>query len=97
MMHICLCREFHDSNPKIPFIHPIVNHSLLAEMIYLQIGLIEKEHSLQQPNVTSVSHSFPPMHSELRRIIHEYSGHFGIETVSHGQEPRRNVVAIAKR
>lgn len=72
-------------------------HSLMVKRIYLQISLVKKGHLLQQPNVTSVSHSFPPMNSEQRRIIHEYSEHFGIETVSHGQEPRRNVVATAKR
>ncbi|VDK83596.1 unnamed protein product [Litomosoides sigmodontis] len=60
--------------------------------------LIKLVHDLDsRPNVTSVSHSFPPMNSEQRRIIHEYSEHFGIETVSHGKEPRRNVVATAKR
>ncbi|CAG9531687.1 unnamed protein product [Cercopithifilaria johnstoni] len=68
------------------------------DILDIEDTLIELLHDLDaQPNVTSVAHSFLPMHSELRRIIHEYSGHFGIETVSYGQEPQRNVVAIAKR
>ncbi|VDO34646.1 unnamed protein product, partial [Onchocerca flexuosa] len=68
------------------------------EISDIEDTLIELVHDLNaQPNITSVSHSFPPMHSEMRRIIHEYSGYFGIETISHGQEPRRNVVATAKR
>ncbi|VIO91833.1 Uncharacterized protein BM_BM2238 [Brugia malayi] len=68
------------------------------DILDVEDTLIELLHDLNaQPNVTSVSHSFPPMHSELRRIIHEYSEHFGIETVSYGQEPQRNVVATAKR
>uniref|UniRef100_A0A158Q728 R3H domain-containing protein n=1 Tax=Elaeophora elaphi TaxID=1147741 RepID=A0A158Q728_9BILA len=68
------------------------------EILHIEHTLIELVHNLDvQPNVTSVNHSFPPMSSELRRIIHEYSGYFGIETISHGQEPRRNVVATAKR
>uniref|UniRef100_A0A1I8EH94 R3H domain-containing protein n=1 Tax=Wuchereria bancrofti TaxID=6293 RepID=A0A1I8EH94_WUCBA len=68
------------------------------DILDVEDTLIELLHDLDaQPNVTSVSYSFPPMHSELRRIIHEYSGHFGIETVSYGQEPQRNVVATARR
>uniref|UniRef100_A0A8R1Y3S1 R3H domain-containing protein n=1 Tax=Onchocerca volvulus TaxID=6282 RepID=A0A8R1Y3S1_ONCVO len=68
------------------------------EILDIEDTLVELVHDLDaQPNMASVSHSFPPMHSELRRIIHEYSGYFGIETISHGQEPRRNVVATAKR
>ncbi|EJD74673.1 hypothetical protein LOAG_18037 [Loa loa] len=68
------------------------------EILDIEDTLLELVHGLNaQPNVTSVSHSFPPLHSELRRIIHEYSRYFGIETISHGQEPQRNVVATAKR
>uniref|UniRef100_A0A915PH42 R3H domain-containing protein n=1 Tax=Setaria digitata TaxID=48799 RepID=A0A915PH42_9BILA len=69
-----------------------------GEILRIESRLIELVHDLDaHPNKTSINHSFPPMHSEIRRIVHEYSTHFGIETVSYGEEPRRNVIATAKR
>ncbi|VDD86277.1 unnamed protein product [Enterobius vermicularis] len=55
------------------------------------IGLV---HELEN---TCETHSFPPMNSELRRVIHEYASYFKIETRSYDSEPMRNVVATAKR
>lgn len=35
------------------------------------------------------------MKSEKRQFIHEYSEHFGVESVAYDAEPNRNVVATA--
>jgi len=43
------------------------------------------------------SHVFAPMNRNHRRIIHEYAPYLEIDTVSYDQEPKRNVVATAKR
>ncbi|CAH1395411.1 unnamed protein product [Nezara viridula] len=43
----------------------------------------------------SRSYSFPSMKSEKRQFIHEYSEHFGVESVAYDAEPNRNVVATA--
>jgi hypothetical protein len=82
------------------------------EVLEIESALIELVHAVQlvcpspslhstssaQPGVTSSrSHSFRPMVSELRRIVHEYATHFHLDTVSYDAPPQRNVVVIAKR
>ncbi|KAM9712729.1 transcriptional repressor NF-X1 [Menidia menidia] len=43
------------------------------------------------------SHCFPPMNREHRKIIHELSEVYGVESVSYDSEPKRNVVLTAHR
>ncbi|VDN52495.1 unnamed protein product [Dracunculus medinensis] len=78
----------------------LIRQLTLAHKHVLQIenALISlvNEVDLEQSS-TVRTHTFHPMVSELRRIIHEYAKYFRIKTVSHDAEPQRNVVAIAKR
>lgn len=43
------------------------------------------------------SHSFPVMNREKRRVVHEMSAMFGVESIAYDAEPNRNVVATADR
>ncbi|CAJ0568288.1 unnamed protein product, partial [Mesorhabditis spiculigera] len=43
------------------------------------------------------SHNFPPMHAHRRRIIHEYARLYKICTESVDREPKRSVIATARR
>ncbi|VDN23009.1 unnamed protein product [Gongylonema pulchrum] len=72
-----------------------VNQKLIAEIECVFVELVQTLDA--QPNMSSVSYSFRPMHSEQRRVVHEYASYFGIETKSYDQEPQRNVAATAKR
>lgn len=37
------------------------------------------------------------MKFEKRKLVHEYSEHFGCESVAYDAEPNRNVLAIASK
>uniref|UniRef100_A0A915AKK1 NF-X1-type domain-containing protein n=1 Tax=Parascaris univalens TaxID=6257 RepID=A0A915AKK1_PARUN len=67
------------------------------QVLEIENALIELVHSAElQQNGTTRTHTFRPMTSENRRIIHEYASYFHIETISYDAEPQRNVVATAK-
>ncbi|VDN03530.1 unnamed protein product, partial [Thelazia callipaeda] len=72
-----------------------LNCKEVLEIEHVLIKLINDLNA--QQNAVSVSHAFRPMNSELRRVVHEYCRYFKIETLSQGQDPRRNVIATAKR
>ncbi|XP_072031586.1 transcriptional repressor NF-X1-like isoform X2 [Amphiura filiformis] len=50
-----------------------------------------------QSKYTSRSHAFSPMNRDQRRVIHELSDFYGLESQSYDQEPQRNVVVTARR
>lgn len=43
----------------------------------------------------SRSHSFAPMNREKRQFVHEYCEHFGCQSQSYDDEPKKNIVATA--
>ncbi|KAL1006888.1 hypothetical protein UPYG_G00078520 [Umbra pygmaea] len=43
------------------------------------------------------SHCFPPMNREHRKIVHELSEAYNVESVSYDSEPKRNVVITAMK
>nr|XP_053635030.1 transcriptional repressor NF-X1-like [Cherax quadricarinatus] len=45
----------------------------------------------------SCIHSFAPMNREKRQFVHEYCEHFGCQSQSYDEEPKKNVVATAVR
>ncbi|XP_025197835.1 protein shuttle craft-like isoform X2 [Melanaphis sacchari] len=49
----------------------------------------------KQSKQNSRSHSFEVMKYEKRKLIHEYSEHFGCESIAYDAEPNRNVVVTA--
>jgi len=57
-------------------------------------GLI---HQLEKSSVAQLSHSFPPMNSNQRKLIHEIAEHYNCKTVSYDPEPKRNTVVTATR
>lgn len=57
-------------------------------------GLI---HKINKSSLVQISHSFPPMNSTQRKLIHELAGHYNCKTVSYDQEPIRNTVVTASR
>ncbi|KAG7176998.1 protein shuttle craft-like [Homarus americanus] len=45
----------------------------------------------------SCIHSFAPMNREKRQFVHEYCEHFGCQSQSYDEEPKKNIVATAVR
>ncbi|XP_026813694.1 protein shuttle craft-like isoform X1 [Rhopalosiphum maidis] len=62
---------------------------------YVHEKLAELVTNAKQSKQNSRSHSFEVMKYEKRKLIHEYSEHFGCESVAYDAEPNRNVVATA--
>lgn len=48
-----------------------------------------------QSKQKSRSHSFAPMNREKRQFVHEYCEHFGCQSQSYDDEPKKNIVATA--
>jgi len=67
----------------------------LAEEVHQQ--LTDLVQLAQQSKQKSRSVAFAPMNRERRQFIHEYCEHFGCESESYDDEPKRNVVATAFR
>ncbi|XP_062235425.1 transcriptional repressor NF-X1 [Platichthys flesus] len=57
-------------------------------------NLVELVNKGKQPKR---SHCFPPMNREHRKIIHELSEVYAVESVSYDSEPKRNVVITAQK
>lgn len=66
----------------------------LVKMIHEKLTELVK---LAKESKHSRSHSFPVMNREKRRVVHEMSAMFGVESVAYDAEPNRNVVATADR
>ncbi|XP_037077083.1 protein shuttle craft-like [Pollicipes pollicipes] len=67
----------------------------LAEEVHQQ--LTDLVQLAQQSKQKSRSVAFAPMNRERRQFIHEYCEHFGCQSESYDEEPKRNVVATAHR
>eukprot|EP00095_Tigriopus_kingsejongensis_P004653 maker-scaffold29_size597861-snap-gene-4.38 protein:Tk04653 transcript:maker-scaffold29_size597861-snap-gene-4.38-mRNA-1 annotation:"protein shuttle craft" len=67
----------------------------LAQMVYEK--LVELVKLAKESKHKSRSYSFDCMNREKRQFVHEYSGHFGVESVGFDVEPKRNVVTTAIR
>ncbi|XP_043227759.1 protein shuttle craft-like [Amphibalanus amphitrite] len=67
----------------------------LAEDVHQQLA--ELVQRAQQSKHKSRSVAFAPMNRERRQFVHEYCEHFGCESESYDDEPKRNVVATAYR
>lgn len=67
----------------------------LAKMVHdaLTDVVMKSKESKQK----SCIHSFAPMNREKRQFVHEYCEHFGCQSQSYDEEPKKNVVATAVR
>ncbi|XP_069161853.1 LOW QUALITY PROTEIN: protein shuttle craft [Procambarus clarkii] len=67
----------------------------LAKMVHDALtDLVLKSKESKQK---SCIHSFAPMNREKRQFVHEYCEHFGCQSQSYDDEPKKNVVATAVR
>ncbi|XP_019536863.3 protein shuttle craft [Aedes albopictus] len=66
----------------------------LVKMIHEKLTELVK---LAKESKHTRSHSFPVMNREKRRVVHEMSAMFGVESIAYDAEPNRNVVATADR
>ncbi|XP_046331330.2 transcriptional repressor NF-X1-like [Haliotis rufescens] len=60
-------------------------------------ALSDLVHSAKQSKHATRSHAFSPMTRDQRHLVHELAEFYGCETQSYDSEPKKNVVAIAKR
>ncbi len=63
----------------------------------LGIMWIELNKMFSQTSLVQISHSFQPMNSTQRKLVHELAEHYNCKTTSYDPEPRRNTVITATR
>ncbi|XP_071551737.1 protein shuttle craft [Panulirus ornatus] len=67
----------------------------LAKMVH--DALTDLVMKVRESKQKSCIHSFPSMNREKRQFVHEYCEHFGCQSQSYDEEPKKNVVATAVR